>query len=483
MNAPQVQVGWLDYLAVAARRRWFFLVPFVAVLFVGLLVALFAPRIYEAQALIAVQNEKLINPLIKDLAVATSVSDRLNTLREEILSWPNLTRLIKLHQLDKDLPVNQPLALEKLVADLRKDIKVKMNGASLILVSYEGRDPANVQKVVNSLTDIVIERDAAIQEEQASTAADFIKSQLTVYRQKLEESERKLREFKEVYMTQMPVATALNEQLKGLELQLSRLLVDNTEDHPQVIAVKRQIEEVRRRRDTEVQSLVQKGVIIANSSELKDPAVQAKAKKAYQGIVQQLEAPAVLQSTGPAVAVSPQGTTITMSDAAASTLTLAPRQQQELTSLTRDYAVNETIYRGLLEKLERAEITGRLGEDKEGGKFAIIDRARLPLTPSKPNLLQVFLAALVGGIALGVASVVLAEYFDQAIQTGDEAAALLDLTVLGAISTIVTEGDAVARRRRIKSWVSFNDQRSRIFSRVIRPIQTWLDRALLRWGL
>ncbi len=485
-NASDIQVNWQDYFAVAKRRRWFFIVPFSAVIAAGLLVVMFATRIYEAQALIAVQNEKLINPLIQGLAMPTEVSDRLNTLREEILSWSNLTRLITAHKLDQDISKNDKVAFERLVQKLREDIKVKMKGRSLIEVNYQGGDPSTVQQLVNSLTDIVIERDTAIQEQEASAAVNFIEQELGVYRKKLEDAETKLREFKEVYMTQMPVATALNDQLKGLELQLSTLLIDNTEQHPHVIEVKRQIEEVRRRRDSEIARLVAKGVLKdGEAAKELTSADAAKAQAAYQAVVKGLEQPAVPEG-GSSIAVTPQGTTIQFSDAAASSLTLAPREQQELVRLTRDYSVNETIYRGLLEKLERAKITGRLGEDKEGGKFAVIERARYPLQPVKPNLLQVFLISLVVGIGLGVGAVILAEYFDQAIQTADEASEFLEVPVLGSIPTIITETDLQKRRQR-RSWTNVKSHSKGLFQRIKtrlpQPITTRVDQTLLRWGL
>ncbi len=499
--STNVQIGWQDYLTVAVRRRQFFLIPLITCLVLGLLVCLFAPRIYQATALIAIKNEKLINPLIQGLAMPTDVSERLNTLREEILSWSNLNRLIREHNLDHKLQKNSQIAYERLVRELREDIRVRMKGTSLIQVSYEGREPSTVQQMVNSLTDIVIERDSVIQEQEAANAVSFIEAELTVYRQKLEESEKKLREFKEVYMTQMPVATALNDELKELEVLLSRLLVDNTEEHPRVLEVKRTIEEVRKRRDEEIRRLIAKGVIAQEDADLAkelfsqigaspatatdDPAVQ-RAQEAYEGVVAGLEAPSIPELTPTQIAISAPsqgGATIQLNDAAATSVTLAPRQQQELARLTRDYSVNETIYRGLLEKLERAKITGRLGEDKEGGKFEVIERARFPVKPVRPVPLQMAVIALIVGIALGTCAVVLAEYLDQSLQSSEEAAEFLELPVLGAISTIVTPADLEERRRRRQQWTSWRDLSGRFKHGILQPVWSRLDRTLVRWGL
>jgi uncharacterized protein involved in exopolysaccharide biosynthesis len=495
-GTTDVEVSWQDYLALAQRRKRFFLVPFLSTMVVGLVFFLVAPRVYQSQALIAIQSENLINPLIQGLAMPTAISDRLGTLREEILNWLNLTRLIQEHHLDAKIPKHNQVALERLVQRLRQDISVRLRGRSLIEVSYQGREPAQVQAVVNSLTDIVIERDAAIQEKEAQTAVGFIEAELAVYRQKLEDSERKLREFKELYMTEMPVVTALNYQLRTLEVRLAKFLIDNTPEHPLVVDAKRQIDEVRRQRDEEIQRLVAKGVLgkhdpeilnqlLAPGTTVPADATAEKAKEAYAALVEGLESPEVpAPAAGTQVAVTAQGvTTVQLNDSAATSLTLAPRQQQELARLNRDYTVNETIYRGLLEKLERAKITGRLGEDDEGGKFVVIEQARHPVKPIKPRAFYVLMISLVFGVAFGVGAVVLAEYFDQSIQTAEEAAELLGAPTLGTISTILTAADVAARRQRRKSWFSFKDQLGRLKTYVVNPVWSRVDQALLRWGL
>lgn len=500
MAAPDVQISWQDYLAVGLRRKRYLVIPLVASLCVGLWVAVFSPRIYAANAVLLVQSEKLINPLIQGLAMPMAIGDRLNTLREELLSWSNLSRLIKTHQLDKNIAPNDAVAFEKLVNKLRDDIAIRMKGGALIQVRYEGRDPAQVQQLVNTLADIVIERNTAIQEQEANTAVNFIEAELNVYRQKLEEAEQKLREFKELHMTQMPVATALNAKLRGLELTLSNLMIDNMEAHPRVQEVKRQIEETRRQRDEEVRRLVAKGIIADTDAELyqdlvaklgtpeaanaTDPNMQ-KANDAYHSLVQGLETPEIQPTQVPTIAMTQeqaQGGAIEVDDLAATTLTLAPRQQQELSRLRRDYSVNAQIYRGLLEKLERAKITGRLGDDEQGGKFVIIERARYPLEPFSPNVGQVFLVSLLVGLVLGAATVVAAEYLDQAVQNADEVMELLEVPVLGSIATIVTEGDLAERKHR-RSPAGMRQHGDRLKAQVANPVWARVDRLLVRWGL
>ena len=500
-TSSEIEISWQDYLSVGLLRKWYLIVPLIASVTVGVCVSIFSPRIYESRSLILVRNEKLINPLIQGLAMPTEVSDRLNTLREEILSWSNLTRLIEAQGMDRSIKKDDPMAYDRLVKKLRNDIAVKMQRGKLIQISYEGRDPTKVQEMVAALTDLVIERNTAIQLEETGSAVSFIEAELNEYRKKLEESEGRLRQFKELHMTQMPVVTSLNKQLKDLELLHSNLLINNTEEHPRVIEVQRQLEEVRRRRDAEIQRLVARGGLSSQDEsqydellkELQSPTPAAvgqavdenvaKARETYAAVVEGLNSPGVVAGPGSQIDVTSEGTTVQFSDAAATSLTLSPRLQQELSSLTRDYSVNEGIYRGLLQKLERAKITGRLGEDEEGGKFVVIERARFPLRPFSPNIPRVMILAVVLGIVLGIAAVMAAEYLDQSIQTSEEASELLQVPVLGTISTIVTELDLQQRRRRRQGWISYKDHYQRLHKHVIHPVWSRVDHILVRWGL
>ena len=164
-------------------------------------------------------------------------------------------------------------------------------------------------------------------------------------------------------------------------------------------------------------------------------------------------------------------------------ITLGPRQEQELTRLRRDYQVNRSTFNEMQQRLERARITQRLGESDEGTKFKIIEPARLPLRPVSPNLWLIFSGALGAGIFVGICAAFGAEYLYQSFQSAEDVQAALALPVIGSISTIVTQGDIEARHRRYRSWVSFKDQAKRLRARVLGPVWSFVDALLLRWGL
>ena len=229
MIQSETQVGWQDYLAIVLRRRWVFLIPCGLIVAVAMTVGLFLPKVYRAETLLLVENQQVINPLMQGLAVSTPVSERLRTLREELLSWTSLSRLT--HELKMNEHAKSPLAFERLIKRLQRDIYVILRGRDVIGIAYEDQDPKLAQTLVNTITGIYMKRHTESQTAEAETAISFLENEMAVYKTKLEESERALREFKELYVMQMPVANKLNDQVVELEVVLAQMLVENTEEH------------------------------------------------------------------------------------------------------------------------------------------------------------------------------------------------------------------------------------------------------------
>ncbi|MGB4520585.1 MAG: GNVR domain-containing protein, partial [Candidatus Omnitrophota bacterium] len=107
--------------------------------------------------------------------------------------------------------------------------------------------------------------------------------------------------------------------------------------------------------------------------------------------------------------------------------------------LARDMRVNENIYNMLLQKLETAKITQRLEVSKEGTRYDVIDPARMPLNPVKPNKLKVIFLSMFLGTCSGVGLVFGREFMDQSFLDIQDAKLTLELPVLGAISRLTTQ--------------------------------------------
>jgi len=101
----------------------------------------------------------------------------------------------------------------------------------------------------------------------------------------------------------------------------------------------------------------------------------------------------------------------------------------EYSILKRDLDSNRTLYEGLLGKMKEASVTSSL----QSNNFRIIDAARVPTSPSEPNIPRNLSFALVLGIISGVGLAFLLENMDNTVRTPEQAQAVSALPSLGMI--------------------------------------------------
>jgi len=486
MPSSKPELNIVDYLQIFFRRSSLFLIPLVVVFIVAVIGSFFMSKVYESSTLVIVEEPQIIGPLVRGIAVDTTVRARLNTLREEILSWSSLTRVIRKLHLDKDIRTQKEF--EKLVLGMRKNILVRMHGKDLIRIAYQGKEPATVQKVADTITHAFITQHLETKEAETSSAIKFVGSQLETYRKKLESSEKQLREFKEknlfaragqvninlerllgfeseliniglslkqankkqellkkqlsgqeaVTISEIthevnPVAASLSERLVTLETELAALLVDCTEEHPTVRELRREISELRKRLKEE-----EKTTTISSEISKVSPTYQELQKESNAVEVQIDSLNARKQELEK------------LRDRYSTIAKDIPQQEQDLARLTRDRAVNEGIYEMLLKRLETARISQQLESSEKKTTFRIVDSARYPLKPIKPNKPKIALLGLFGGAVIGFGCIFLAEYMDTSFYEAEDAKNTLGLSFLGSISKIQVSKEAK------KFWDSHN---------------------------
>ncbi|MCK4917823.1 MAG: hypothetical protein KAS51_06390 [Candidatus Omnitrophica bacterium] len=407
MQENKINFDIHQYIRIVIRRKWFLMIPFF-LLFISFTVgSFFLPKLYVAKAVILIEDKKVVNPLLQNLAVSTTVQSRLGALREEILSWPRLFQLVEKMELNKD--VKGALELERLIVGIKKNINLKMRSNEVITISYMSQDPKNTQDLVNTLCDILINRNINSQTEDTSSAIDFINQQLEKYKEKLEQAETDLRKFKEVYglgmITDVTASLGKNNEVNALgstifqinktisaqEAELVMASIDCTDEHPRIKTFKSDIKALKDKRNKYIKEVSDKAGV--------DSDVYTNIADSY------------------------------------------PRQQEELSRLNRDKAINEKIYAMFLERLETANITEQLDNSENRTKIRVIEPARFPLKPVKPNKIKISFLGLIFGLMIGGGLVYVMEYTDSSFKTEEDLKHYLDIPVFGAISKIITKDE------------------------------------------
>ena len=399
----------IDFLKIFFRRRWLFIAPAFIGLVLGIVASLIMPRSYEASSLILVEEEKIINPMIQGLTVSTSMVDRMQTIKEMLLGWNSLVELTK--KLNLATGIQNQSQFEALIMNLRRNINIQMRGANIIKIAYTGKNPAQTRLITQTLGDILVDENMRKQTKEADIAIDFLTEQLQIYKKKIKETE-----------------------IANLEDQLKTLLVDSTEEHPLVKDLRQQIDKAKKEMD---------------SGEFKVPTLAATSDNpAYQALKKELDK----IDSGAIGAAQP--TAGENSEDTNSTIYKLMVIDKLDSALARDKNVNETIYNLLLQKLETAKITQRLEASKSGTRYTVIDPARMPLVPSKPNKLVVVMLGLLLGAAVGTGLVFGSEFMDQSFLDIEDAKTTLSLPILGGISRITTQEEIDKERYKKSRFIT-----------------------------
>lgn len=113
-----------------------------------------------------------------------------------------------------------------------------------------------------------------------------------------------------------------------------------------------------------------------------------------------------------------------------------PKREEELRALTRDYRNIQDSCSQLLNRKLNAELSLSMERKQKGEQFRIIDRARKPEKPVAPDLKKLFLIVIAAGLGIGCGAIFLIDYFDSSMKHPEEFEEELGLTVMAMIPTI-----------------------------------------------
>ena len=127
----------------------------------------------------------------------------------------------------------------------------------------------------------------------------------------------------------------------------------------------------------------------------------------------------------------------------------APKREQEMISLTRDYDNLKKSYDELLKKKLDADISQNLEKRQKGEQFQILDPANLPEEPFIPNRPKVFGIAVLAALLIGFGGAIGLEMIDPSVRGAKEFRHFSEIPILASIPSIHDNAYAkkVGRRR------------------------------------
>jgi len=118
-----------------------------------------------------------------------------------------------------------------------------------------------------------------------------------------------------------------------------------------------------------------------------------------------------------------------------------PKLEQELTLLNRDYDLLKSTYQSLKDKKLQSQMAENYEKKHLGGQFKILDPARYPERPVRPNRDKILLTGAFIGLVAGLGLAWFRESLDESFHSEEELEADLGLPLLASLPNLNEERD------------------------------------------
>ena len=485
---------WID---LARRRHLYFLVP----MFFGWLcvwgLSLVLPAVYKSTTLILVEQPKMPENYVAP-NVNENLQDRLQSITQQILSRTRLLTIIdKLSLYSGAKGLKTP---DDKIEAMRKDISIELvrdtrnNEITAFKVNFSAHDPVLAQRVTSELTQLFINENLKVREEESEGTTRFIQKQLEDARAALAAQEAKVHTFEAAHEGALPSQQASNLQiLAGLQGQLQnqqdslnaakqqrvyfQTLIDQYKtlhasgrvsdtESPELAAIEAELSKLRAQltdlssRYTDSYPDVQKvKAQIAKTERQRQEILSAAAGSSRQSVTpentQQLQLQSQLQANQVEIASRERAISSLEGRIAEyqGRLNSEPAIDQQLTDLNRGYEQSKANYDDLLKKKNQSEMATSMERMQQGERFTMLDPPSLPAKPDFPNRMKFCGMGIAAGIALGCLVVFLLELVDDRMHGEKQIKDLLPFSLMAEIPEVKTpQQEEMEKRHTVVVW-------------------------------
>src|SRR4051812_9483967 len=527
----QASPEFSDYLHAIGRRKALLFGIGIPIAVLAILLAVSLPDIYSSSGLVEIDDpsgspNQSLSGLSSDNGESDYADQYVQNLKGIVLTDGNLRKLDKELQLYPDLADDEPAMLKR----LRRDIDVQIVTTPILdprtgrerevvdafTVAYDNRVPEKAQKGAQWLVKAFLDEHRRQRQSRASNTADFYAKEAERIRTHVGQLEAKLADFKRANYGQLPELTQVNmtmmdrteaqiqqndmqarslrqervflssqldqqraqgpdaASVRQLEDQYSRMKSTYDESHPDMVALRRQIDSLKygtsagagtslrsqlnAKRATLAEARQRYGEEYPDVKKLqRDIAtLEARVKSGERADVDLSDGSAVgVQLRTQINAIDSQLASIEAQNASLraklngleKNVTETPMVEREYANATRDLTIAREKYEQLLNRQMDAEVSQAAIVGGRSDEFRLIQAPMLPSVPAKPQRLAILLIGLVGSVVLALTATVAAEALDPKVRGARDVRDLLGVSPLVAIPTIRN-----SRSRRRGAW-------------------------------
>jgi polysaccharide chain length determinant protein (PEP-CTERM system associated) len=406
-------------------------------------------------------------------------------MRRTLISRPNVERVMRM--VDLDVKAKDTREHEEMVDLLMKQITLAgTERDDIYTITYNAPNPKLGRDVVQSLLTIFVEGSFGGKKQDSDKAVQFIDDQIKTYEEKLAAAENSLKEFKirhngvlprtgggdfggqmagnsdALMQARLELAEAeqarntLRRQISGdvrpgakggvivanpeldariaeVNKSLDALRMQYTEQHPDIVAGRRLLEQLQERK----------------REEAKSPKRSSDPGAGYSPMLQQMNV-ALSEAEARVASLRARVNEYVAREARMRTQSVqAPEIEAQLAQLNRDYEVNKENYQKLVASREAAKLSGDLSSATDMLTFRQIDPPTASDTPTGPHRLRLFSLVFVGALLAGLGGAFLMSQFRPTFLNQAKLREVAGVPVIGAVTMNWTEEQKVRRKRRL----------------------------------
>jgi polysaccharide chain length determinant protein (PEP-CTERM system associated) len=473
-----------DFRAIFHRRKTSLFTTMLAVILLAAVVALALPPVYRSSAIVLVEAQEIPADFVMT-TVTSYVEQRVQAITQRIMSTSRLLEVINSIGLYAD--IRDKATTEALVEKLHEKISIKpisvetvdprtgrpSVATGAVEFSFEGGRPGQVQRVTDTIVNNFLQANLQERQRQTAEATTFLQEEMARVKVQLDAAEKRLAAFKEKHINALPEMLQVNQQaitniesqitrskdqlrslreregylqtqlasipemedttqtrLQQLEVELVNLKTKFTDEYPDVRKMKQEIEDLKRQR-AQVQSGKRDGGQPDNTAYI-TLAAQLASTRAEIGSFHR-------QITEMEIRVAEFH----------KRLEETPQVEETYNALLTERNNTHAKYTDLMRKVMEASVAHGLEKEQKGERFTLIEPARFPERPVRPNRIAILVIGIVLGIGSGIGVAALREFTDTSIHGPDDLVNAGILPVLATIPAIKSKRDCrIAAMRR-----------------------------------
>lgn len=477
----------LGYLKVASRYKWWGVLTAWVICITGWVFISQMPDQYKAEAKVFVDTRSVLRPLLHGLTITPDVSGQVRLMTRLLFTRPNLEKIARMT--DLDLTAKDEKVMEAIVNRLKSSMAIEAaNQVNIFTISAEDDDPQLAKRLVQAMLTVFVEQALGETRRDSDTAQRFLDQQIQEYQRRLQAAEQAIEEFKrknygllpsqggDLYGVLQAVHTQLEEakltlqeavnrrdeiarqledeepmfedfsnsptevKIQALQARMDELLIKYTEKHPEVIALKRSIAQLKKRQAEEringenideeafpgggeANPVFQQMKIALTEAEANVASMQARVK-AYEDKIRKLQ----------------------------EQMDARLKVETELKNLNRDYSTIKNNFEALLARREQARLSESMEQNTDTVKFRVVDPPQVPSKPSAPNRILLSAGMLGAGFVAGFGLTILLALLRPTFISIQQLREVTSLPVLGSVSM---HWVPAIRRKKLREFVSF----------------------------